>query len=108
MAACNDIPHGVEALQSGSVRCLGMLSIFLRNALICSMGLSGCGDFDRVCNEQMKGYEQIEGEAPYDVVLAVIVAAEADQDSILRLSAWRQNWATSTHLSQVYDHQSQV
>lgn len=52
-----------------------------------TLGLLSCGKLDDVCDEEMAWDQEVEDGAVDDVLAAIVVAADAYQDSVLSRSA---------------------
>jgi hypothetical protein len=63
----DDVPCVVEAPESGLVACFAVVVFLLRYACVGAFGLPCCGELDEVCDEQVRGDEQVEEQAGDDV-----------------------------------------
>lgn len=63
----DNVPDGVEASQCSSVFRWRVLPLFLRYALVGSIGLPCCSELDQVGNEQVGWNEEVEEQAGNDV-----------------------------------------
>ena len=88
----DNVPDGVEALQSGRVLGRGVFGLLLGDALVGLVGLPGRGKLNQVGNEQVGGDEEEEEQAGDDVGAAVVVASDADEDAVLGGLAWGVEW----------------
>lgn len=80
MGPSDDVPCCLKGCSGLAGRLLGLAAL---QAAKIPFGVLGSCEFDQICDEQMAGDESVEGGTEEKVLLAVVVTADADQDTVL-------------------------
>lgn len=107
MSPSNQLPCGLKFSTVLVCRCLSpipLLRIYNRR-----LGMLCCGEFDKICSEEMAWYEEVEDRSKDEILAAVVMASYTYEYAVLLKSARAlQKHRQSNHLVEILNHQSEI